>query len=61
MAKAPCAKIKTEVAKESCTMDMVTQDLSNIISNKEIMTVFQPIISLRDGEVLGHEALSRIT
>ncbi|MDF2654441.1 MAG: hypothetical protein K0R19_915 [Bacillota bacterium] len=42
-------------------MDMVTQDLSNIISNKEIMTVFQPIISLRDGEVLGHEALSRIT
>lgn len=42
-------------------MDNVTQDLSNIISNREIKTVFQPIISLRDGEVLGHEALSRIT
>lgn len=42
-------------------MDNAMQDLSNIISNKEISTVFQPIISLRDGEVLGHEALSRIT
>ncbi|QOX63494.1 GGDEF domain-containing protein [Anoxybacterium hadale] len=42
-------------------MDNVTQDLNNIISNREIKTVFQPIISLRDGEVLGHEALSRIT
>ncbi len=30
-----------------------------IIENKEISTVFQPIISLRDGSVLGYEALSR--
>jgi len=37
------------------------QDLKNIIDNRAIRTVFQPIISLRDGEVLGHEALSRIT
>ena len=43
---------------------MVTQlkdELEYIISNKKIRTVFQPIISLRDGSVLGHEALSRIT
>ncbi len=35
--------------------------LDYIISNKQIKTFFQPIISLRDGSVLGHEALSRIT
>ena len=42
-------------------MDNTMQDLGNIIGNREIKTVFQPIISLRDGEILGHEALSRIT
>ncbi|MBH1941748.1 EAL domain-containing protein [Mobilitalea sibirica] len=35
--------------------------LEYIIKNKKIKTVFQPIISLKDGCVLGHEALSRIT
>lgn len=35
--------------------------LDYIISNKQIRTVFQPIISLKDGSILGHEALSRIT
>jgi len=35
--------------------------LDIIITNKQIRTVFQPIVSLRDGYVLGHEALSRIT
>lgn len=34
--------------------------LDNIIVNKDITPVFQPIISLRDGSVLGFEALSRI-
>ncbi|MGB4439005.1 MAG: EAL domain-containing protein, partial [Sedimentibacter sp.] len=34
--------------------------VSYIIENKQIKTVFQPIISLRDGSILGHEALSRI-
>ncbi len=35
--------------------------VKNIIEQRAIRTVFQPIISLKDGEVLGHEALSRIT
>jgi len=35
--------------------------LDYIINNRQIKAVFQPIISLRDGSVLGHEALSRIT
>ncbi len=35
-------------------------ELDKIIRNQQIKTVFQPIISLRDGSVLGHEALSRI-
>lgn len=35
--------------------------LEYIINNRMIKTVFQPIISLKDGNVLGHEALSRIT
>ncbi len=31
----------------------------DIISNEVLYTVFQPIISLKNGEVLGYEALSR--
>ena len=42
-------------------MDKLKEALDYIISNKQIKTVFQPVISLRDGSVLGHEALSRIT
>jgi EAL domain-containing protein (putative c-di-GMP-specific phosphodiesterase class I) len=41
--------------------DMVKQELDYIIENKQIKSVFQPIISLKDGKVLGHEALSRVT
>ncbi len=37
------------------------EDIDWIIKSQAISTVFQPIISLRDGSVLGHEALSRIT
>ncbi|WP_027398798.1 GGDEF domain-containing protein [Anaerovorax odorimutans] len=37
------------------------ESLEYIIKKKQIKTVFQPIISIRDGSVLGHEALSRIT
>lgn len=42
-------------------IDTRKEALDHIISDKQIKTVFQPIISLRDGSVLGHEALSRIT
>lgn len=35
--------------------------LDDIIRQEAIKSVFQPIISLRDGNILGHEALSRIT
>lgn len=41
--------------------ERIQQALDYIINNKQLITVFQPIISLRDGHVLGHEALSRIT
>ena len=41
--------------------DNIKDALNYIISEKKIRTVFQPIISLRDGQILGHEALSRIT
>jgi len=41
--------------KEDCMQDL----LCSIIRNKDIQTVFQPIISLEDGVVLGYEALSR--
>lgn len=45
-----------------CKMtDKKLEALDNIIRNKHIRTVFQPIISLMNGSVLGHEALSRIT
>ena len=39
----------------------IKEALDYIIHNKQIKTVFQPIISLSDGSILGHEALSRIT
>jgi len=42
-------------------IDNTKEELDNILNSKQIKTVFQPIISLRDGDVLGHEALSRIT
>lgn len=35
--------------------------MMEIIENKEIKAVFQPIVSLKDGEIFGYEALSRIT
>lgn len=37
------------------------RELDHIIDGGCIKTVFQPIVSLKDGSVLGHEALSRIT
>lgn len=44
---------------------MVTEEqknrLDDIIVNRWIMPVYQPIVSLRDGSVLGFEALSRVT
>lgn len=42
-------------------MNNIKDSLDNIILNKKIKTVFQPIISLKSGYVLGYEALSRIT
>lgn len=41
--------------------DIIKNDLDYIIENNQIKSVFQPIISLKDGQILGHEALSRIT
>lgn len=41
--------------------DDIREALDSIINERKIRTVFQPIISLKDGGILGHEALSRIT
>lgn len=35
------------------------KELNNIIKNKNITTVYQPIVSLSDGQIIGYEALSR--
>lgn len=35
------------------------EELKNIIKNKNILTVYQPIVSLSDGRIIGYEALSR--
>ncbi len=34
-------------------------ELTKILKNKSITTVFQPIVNLKDGEIIGYEALSR--
>lgn len=36
-------------------------DFFQIIEEKKIKSVFQPIVSLKSGEIIGYEALSRIT
>jgi EAL domain-containing protein (putative c-di-GMP-specific phosphodiesterase class I) len=36
-------------------------ELEQVIVFKQIMPVFQPIVSLEDGSIHGHEALSRLT
>lgn len=41
--------------KEQC------KELVEIIDNKKIYSVFQPIVSLKNGEIHGYESLSRIT
>lgn len=40
-------------------MDQLYNELRSIIDESRVETVFQPIISLTDGEILGYEALSR--
>jgi EAL domain-containing protein (putative c-di-GMP-specific phosphodiesterase class I)/GGDEF domain-containing protein/predicted transcriptional regulator len=37
----------------------LAKHLSEILNNRQITTVFQPIVSLRDGSVFAYEALSR--
>jgi len=41
--------------------EKINEQLNHIIDGQHLKTVFQPIVSLRDGTVFGHEALSRIT
>ncbi|GAA0717691.1 EAL domain-containing protein [Clostridium malenominatum] len=40
-------------------MNNFFHELENILINEAISTVFQPIVSLKDGSILGYEALSR--
>lgn len=41
--------------------DELKKQLDEIIDGEQIRSVFQPVVSLRDGTVLGYEALSRMT
>lgn len=41
--------------------DEIKEQLTDIIKRKEIKTLFQPIVSLKNGSVLAYEAFSRIT
>jgi len=38
---------------------ILLEDLKKVIDNKSIRTLFQPIIDLKNGQILGYEALSR--
>ena len=40
---------------------LIQKQLQEIIDQKEIYPVYQPVISLKDGKVFGYEALSRIS
>ena len=41
--------------------DDIKKQMWDILKNKEIKSVFQPIVSLKDGTVFAYEALTRIT
>lgn len=41
-------------------METLKADFYNILENQRIEPVFQPIVSLKDGKIIGYEALSRI-
>lgn len=41
-------------------MKSIKEELQDIIVEKRIYPVFQPIVSLKDGHILGYEGLSRI-
>ena len=41
-------------------MKTLKSDFMDILENQRIKPVFQPIISLNSGEIIGYEALSRI-
>ncbi len=37
----------------------ISEDIKNIITHEEVRTVFQPIVSVKDSEILAYEALTR--
>lgn len=41
-------------------MKLLKEDFNDILESKRIKPVFQPIVSLADGHIIGYEALSRI-
>ena len=41
-------------------MKLLKEDFNDILKNQRIKPVFQPIVSLTDGKIIGYEALSRI-
>lgn len=44
---------------EDCMM--LKKQMEQIIEKKKVYPVYQPIVSLKSGEILGYEALSRIS
>lgn len=40
---------------------MLKKQMEQIIEKKKVYPVYQPIVSLKSGEILGYEALSRIS
>lgn len=51
--------LKLAESPELATKNLYSLELNKILKNKLISTVFQPIVNLQDGAVLGYEALSR--
>ena len=41
-------------------MRTLKENFMDILENQRIRPVFQPIVSLKDGKIIGYEALSRI-
>ena len=41
-------------------MKLLKEEFNDILENQRIKPVFQPIVSLTDGKIIGYEALSRI-
>lgn len=52
-------KFNRQIAKQYCLQKRLYTELLTILAEKKLTTVYQPIVSVCSGAIIGHEALNR--